>query len=124
MVLSARSPFRQPIFRCIAGHGSRKQSPRCKRCHMLSFLMSNPMNNAFEPSSTNPAIAILGVPFDPVTMTEAIAIIGRMVASRRPHYVVTANVDFLAQARGDIELRRILMDAHLVLCDGTPVVWA
>ncbi|HZV33790.1 MAG TPA: WecB/TagA/CpsF family glycosyltransferase [Verrucomicrobiae bacterium] len=82
------------------------------------------MNNAFEPSSTNPAIAILGVPFDPVTMTEAIAIIGRMVASRRPHYVVTANVDFLAQARGDIELRRILMDAHLVLCDGTPVVWA
>lgn len=82
------------------------------------------MNNAFESRATNPAIAILGVPFDPVTMSEAIAIVGRMVASRRPHYVVTANVDFLAQARADVELRRILMDAHLVLCDGTPVVWA
>ena len=72
----------------------------------------------------NPPIAILGVPFDNVTMAEAAAAIEKMVASRRPQYVVTANVDFLAQARQDVELRRILFDAHLVLCDGTPIVWA
>jgi N-acetylglucosaminyldiphosphoundecaprenol N-acetyl-beta-D-mannosaminyltransferase len=47
-----------------------------------------------------------------------------MIASRRPHYVATANVDFLVQARGDVELRRILLEADLVLCDGTPLVWA
>lgn len=82
------------------------------------------MNTVLETNPANPSIAILGVPFDPVTMTEAIATIGRMVASRKPHYVVTANVDFLVQARADVELRRILLDAHLVLCDGTPVVWA
>lgn len=72
----------------------------------------------------NPPIAILGVPFDNLTTAEAIDVIERMVASREPHYLVTANVDFLVQAQNDVELRRILFDAHLVLCDGTPLVWA
>ncbi len=35
-----------------------------------------------------------------------------------------ANVDFLVQAHRDVELRRILLEADLVLCDGTPVLWA
>src|SRR5947207_1322987 len=68
-------------------------------------------------------IAILGVPFDHITATEAITAIEEMIHSREPHYIVTANVDFLVQARGDVELRRILTDAQLVLCDGTPLVW-
>src|SRR3954469_5135223 len=46
-----------------------------------------------------------------------------MIASGRPHYVVTANVDFLVQAHRDVELRRILLEADVVLCDGTPLVW-
>ena len=75
-------------------------------------------------SSPNTSIAILGVPFDNVTTPETIALVERMVASRKPHYFVTANVDFLVQAQEDIELRRILFDANLVLCDGTPLVWA
>ena len=69
-------------------------------------------------------IAILGVPIDNVTAAEAVAAIDRMVASRRPHYFVTANVDFLVQAREDAELRRILLEADLVLCDGAPILWA
>jgi len=47
-----------------------------------------------------------------------------MIASGRPHAVVTANVDFLVQAQRDVELRRILLEADLVLCDGTPLAWA
>src|ERR1041385_6328796 len=74
--------------------------------------------------SANPPIAILGVPFDNVTTAETIEAIERMVESREPHYLVTANVDFLVQAQEDVELRRILFDAHLVLCDGTPLIWA
>ncbi len=66
----------------------------------------------------------MGVPLDNVTKQEAIDLIEKMVASRQPHYLVTANVDFLVQARFDVELHRILADAHLVLCDGTPLVWA
>ncbi|HTG43498.1 MAG TPA: WecB/TagA/CpsF family glycosyltransferase, partial [Verrucomicrobiae bacterium] len=71
-----------------------------------------------------PPIAILGVPFDSVTIAETIEMIEQMVISRRPHYLATANVDFLVQAARDVELRRILFDAHLVICDGTPLVWA
>ncbi|HSY17055.1 MAG TPA: WecB/TagA/CpsF family glycosyltransferase [Candidatus Acidoferrales bacterium] len=73
--------------------------------------------------SERPAIAMLGVTFDNLTLSDAMACIEDMVAIREPRYVVTANVDFLVRARGDEDLHRILLDAHLVLCDGTPLVW-
>src|SRR5690349_3246292 len=69
-------------------------------------------------------IVLLGVPFENVTTAETVRLIEQMVASRLPHHLVTANVDFLVQALRDVELHRILMDAHLVLCDGMPLVWA
>ncbi|MCS6243016.1 MAG: WecB/TagA/CpsF family glycosyltransferase [Opitutus sp.] len=69
-------------------------------------------------------VGLLGVPFENITQAEAVARVDAMIASRRPHYVVTANVDFLVQARHDVELRRILLAADLVLCDGAPLVWA
>lgn len=74
--------------------------------------------------SARPPIAILGVPFDNVTTSETLTRIGEMIVSRKPHYLVTANVDFIVQAREDMELRRILFDAHLVVADGMPLVWA
>jgi len=67
---------------------------------------------------------MLGVPFDKVTTADSLRIIGQMIASGRPHYAATANVDFAVQALKDVELRRILADADLVLCDGMPLVWA
>ena len=75
-------------------------------------------------SLPNPPIAILGVPFDNLTTDETLALISRMVESRRPHHLVTADVDFLVQSQTDVELRRILFEAHLVLCDGAPLLWA
>src|SRR5258706_11069444 len=72
----------------------------------------------------NAPIAILGIPFDNVTTSETIALIERMIASRQPHYLSTPNAEFIVQAREDVELRRILFDAHLVRCDGTPLLWA
>jgi N-acetylglucosaminyldiphosphoundecaprenol N-acetyl-beta-D-mannosaminyltransferase len=75
----------------------------------------------FRPS--NHSIAILGVPFDNVSLADTIGVIEEMIASKKPHYIATANVDFLVQSMEDIELRRILFDADLVVCDGTPLVW-
>jgi N-acetylglucosaminyldiphosphoundecaprenol N-acetyl-beta-D-mannosaminyltransferase len=69
-------------------------------------------------------IALLGVAFDNLTLRETLGRIEEMIVSRRSHHVVTANVDFLVQAGRDLELQRILLDAPLVLCDGTPLVWA
>ena len=66
---------------------------------------------------------MMEVPFDRVDLPQALDRIGGMVDSRQPHYLATANVDFLVQAKSDAELRRILNEAHLVVCDGTPLVW-
>jgi N-acetylglucosaminyldiphosphoundecaprenol N-acetyl-beta-D-mannosaminyltransferase len=70
-----------------------------------------------------PGITMMGVTFDRVSLAQALARIEEMVTSRQLHYVVTPNVDFLVQAQRDVELRRILFDASLVLCDGTPLLW-
>jgi len=69
-------------------------------------------------------IAILGVPFDNVNLAETLAIAAEMVASGQPHYATTVGVDFLAAALDDVELRRILFDAHLVVAEDKTVVWA
>ncbi|HEY1171321.1 MAG TPA: WecB/TagA/CpsF family glycosyltransferase [Verrucomicrobiae bacterium] len=65
-----------------------------------------------------------GVPFDQVTMDESVEIVQKMIRSRRPHHIVTANVDFLVQSLHDEKLHQIFLDADLLLCDGTPLVWA
>lgn len=57
-------------------------------------------------------------------MDESVDIVQKMIASKRSHHIVTANVDFLVQSFRDAELHRIFLDAHLLLCDGTPLVWA
>ncbi len=69
-------------------------------------------------------IAILGVPFDGVSLAETLALAGEMIASAQPHYVTTVGVDFLVQSLEDVELRRILFDAHLVLAEEKAVVRA
>jgi N-acetylglucosaminyldiphosphoundecaprenol N-acetyl-beta-D-mannosaminyltransferase len=69
-------------------------------------------------------IAILGVPFDNVREGEMLALIAEMIASGQPHYATVAGVDFLASALDDVEVRRILFDAHLVAAADKTVVWA
>ncbi|MBB5032221.1 WecB/TagA/CpsF family glycosyltransferase [Prosthecobacter vanneervenii] len=83
----------------------------------------NTTNAASNPRS-GPSLSILGVPFDNVTTGQTLEVIAGMIASRKPHYIATANVDFTALALCDEDLRRILLDAHLVVCDGMPLVWA
>ena len=69
-------------------------------------------------------IAILGVPFDGVSLAEILALAGEMIASGRPHYATTVGVDFLMRSLEDVELRRILFDAHLVVAEEKAVVRA
>lgn len=69
-------------------------------------------------------VVLLGVPFHDMTMEETLDEIDRVIAARTPRYFATANLDFATQASHDVELQRILVDAHRVLCDGTPLVWA
>jgi N-acetylglucosaminyldiphosphoundecaprenol N-acetyl-beta-D-mannosaminyltransferase len=82
------------------------------------------MSTAPQPDAAAQPIVLLGVPFDNVTAAQTVELIEQMVASRQPHHLVAANVGFLVQALSDIELHRILTDAHLVLAGERPLVWA
>ncbi|HEY4048060.1 MAG TPA: WecB/TagA/CpsF family glycosyltransferase [Acidobacteriaceae bacterium] len=70
------------------------------------------------------SIAVLGVPFDNVTMDEAVELIEEKIKDGGFHQVATANVDFLIHAIRDKELQAILCSCDLVVPDGMPIVWA
>jgi N-acetylglucosaminyldiphosphoundecaprenol N-acetyl-beta-D-mannosaminyltransferase len=57
-------------------------------------------------------------------MDETIARLAALIERRDTVFWATANLDFAYQASEDVELQRILVEADLVLCDGTPLVWA
>ena len=69
-------------------------------------------------------IAILGVPFDNITLAETCSLAATMIESRYPHYATTVGADFLVAAQDDVELRRILFDAHLIVAEENLIVWA
>ena len=104
-----------------SGHATnpgRRQRPGQPAERSSTILKTSPP--AFEPRT----IVLFGIPFHDVTMAETLEQIDRLVAERKPAYLVTANLDFAAQASEDVELQRILVEAEMVLCDGTPLVWA
>jgi len=69
-------------------------------------------------------IAVLGLPLDSLTVSEAVAAIERMIQSGGTHQVATANLDFWLNSLADQHLHRIIAGCSLVLPDGMPLVWA
>ncbi len=76
------------------------------------------------PGFTSNSVAVLGVPFNNVTMDEAVRIIEDKIDSGGYHQVATANVDFLMHAIHDPELQNILCSCSLVVPDGMPILWS
>ncbi len=70
------------------------------------------------------SVAVLGVPFDNVTMHEAVELIEKQIEERGFHQVATANLDFLMHAIHDRSLQEVLCSCDLVVPDGMPIVWA
>lgn len=70
------------------------------------------------------SIAVLGVPFDNVTMDEAVKLIEQKIDESGYHQVATANVDFIMHALQDKALQDVLCSCDLVVPDGMPIVWA
>lgn len=70
------------------------------------------------------SVAVLGIPFDDVTIEEAVALMDDQIREGGFHQVATANVNFLMHAIHDSQLRQILCSCDMVVPDGMPVVWA
>lgn len=68
-------------------------------------------------------IDILGVPFDNVTMAEAVDMAVTHIEARQGGYVVTPNPEIVMAAREDAALMQAVRDAALVLPDGIGVIY-
>lgn len=76
-------------------------------------------------SATNRARQkVLGYPVDVVDQAKALAVIEAAWNSRKGMHIVTLNAEMVVQAQQDTELDRIVRHAHLIIPDGSGVVWA
>lgn len=69
-------------------------------------------------------IRLLGLPLDPVTMEETVAIVEGMVAKGGVHQHVVLNASKVVQAQSDAALRDAIESCDLINADGMSVVWA
>lgn len=67
---------------------------------------------------------ILDVPFDALTMEEAVGKLKMFLQDGKQHYICTPNPEIVMEAQDDRELMKILREADLVVPDGIGVVWA
>ncbi len=67
---------------------------------------------------------ILGVPFDVVTMEQAVDRVKKMLTAEGQHIICTPNPEIVMEAQTDEALMQILKEADLVVPDGVGVVWA
>ena len=75
-------------------------------------------------ASSSPPVVLLGVPFHRVDLEQILDWMADHITRQEPGFIATANLDFAAQANRDAELQRLLIEADLVVCDGTPLLWA
>ncbi len=66
---------------------------------------------------------IWDVPFDLLTLPQAIDHIARLIERGEPSYVITANLNYVMLHHQQIGLRAVTEQADLVLADGQPIVW-
>ena len=66
---------------------------------------------------------MLGVPFGPITLDEAITTIQHWIAFRIPNYVCVTGAHGVIESKKDPKLRSIHEHAGLVTPDGMPIVW-
>src|SRR3954470_14957376 len=67
---------------------------------------------------------MMGVPIDSVTQRQVVNRVFAALDWGQGGSVVTPNLEILRQSREDVELRRLIRGADLVLADGMPLVWA
>ena len=68
-------------------------------------------------------ICLLGLPFDTVTIDEAVQQVREAIEERRRLFLSTPNLNFVAMAQDDEAFRASVLDSDLVVADGMPLVW-
>lgn len=66
---------------------------------------------------------ILGLPFDAVTLQEAVQRVRTAAIDRTPLFISTPNLNFLIASQKDPEFRDSVIRSDLSLADGMPIIW-
>ncbi len=75
------------------------------------------------PDFARPLVMLLGLPFDAVTLADAVARVRDAAFAHRRLFVSTPNLDFAVTALHDAEFRGSVLRSDLSLVDGMPLVW-
>ena len=66
---------------------------------------------------------VFGLPFDAVTLEQAVAAIRTAIARRSPCFFSTPNLNFLIAGQTNAAFRASVVHSDLSLADGMPIVW-
>lgn len=66
---------------------------------------------------------VMGLPFDAVSMDQAVARVRTAGLDDRRCFISTPNLNFVMAARADAAFRDSVLHSHLSLADGMPLVW-
>lgn len=66
---------------------------------------------------------LLGLPFDAVTLDEAVMRIAVAVRERTPLFLSTPNLNFLITSQRDPAFQRSVLNSDLSVADGMPILW-
>lgn len=67
---------------------------------------------------------VWGVPFAPMTLTEAVAAVSELIRAGRPSFFITAPTHYAMLTEECPDLREINDRAAFIVADGKPLVWA
>ncbi len=90
---------------------------------MSVFGKSSSASNTFAPETRPGHVRVGTLTVLDGNLHDAVELCLGAVRSRRGMRVATANLDFVARARRDPQLRRDLETSNLVVADGAPVAW-
>ena len=82
-----------------------------------------PNSSLPSPSQSDARTTVWDVPFDRVTLEQAVGKIEKLIVEGQPSYVITANLNYVMLHHRRAEMQRITEDADLILADGQPIVW-
>jgi N-acetylglucosaminyldiphosphoundecaprenol N-acetyl-beta-D-mannosaminyltransferase len=74
-------------------------------------------------TSDNKEVRVWGLPLAPHTFDQALDRIDRLIATRKPSFFITANLNYAMLADADSRLKRLNDRAAFILADGMPLVW-
>ncbi len=69
-------------------------------------------------------VELFGVTMNSMTLEEFLEAVDQQIARNEPGYTVTPNVDHVCLLQKDKALQQVYHEAHYVLPDGVPLMWA